>query len=259
MNAHGLRSMFSRQNAAPLTFFSLLLVVVVFGLTHSSATAVGGQKRPQMPSDEELRKDFNDDDLKAKDDSLVCKCRYATLLDSKQRSDPRVPAYVSGVQLLSGGGKYQGVHKIKRVQVTNRTSLTVVSVQVRVEVSYLNEPDKVLLEDTFPFADASIAPNDSEMVEIKTLYPPRLLKAVARGGELNGDFRIRISMEAVRFEDGSFWRRPAPAALLISPYPDQSPSLRFPEIASLNADIAPPLRRSDAKQADVGRCAGSRG
>jgi len=257
--------MFSRRNAAPLTFFFLLIVVVVFGLTtsvvQSSVTAGGGSgqdnQRPPHPSDEELRKDFNDDDLKTKDDKLVCKCTYGTLLDSKQRNDPRVPAYVHSIQIVSGGGKYQGIHKIKRVQVTNKTSLTVVSVQVRVEVVTYDEQDKILLEDVLPFVNVSVAANDTQLVEIQTLYPPRLLKALAKGGELNGDFRIRISMEAVRFEDGSFWRRrPTPAALLIPLYLDQSPSLRFPDIASLAAHIAPPIRSSDTKRADMGRCTG---
>lgn len=109
MNAHRLRPMFSRQNVVPSTFFFLLIVVVIFGLTHSSATAGGGSvqgnQRPPFMSDEELKKQFNDDDLKEKDDKFTCKCTYGTLLDSKM-GDPSVPAYVRGIELLSGGGKY---------------------------------------------------------------------------------------------------------------------------------------------------------
>jgi hypothetical protein len=221
MNAYLNRSMLRRQNVVPCIFFLLLIVVVGFGLTQSSATAGGGNgqgnQRPPFPSDEELKKDFNDDDLKEKDNKPAGHCTYTTLLDSKM-GDPSVPAYVRGIQIVSGGGKYQGIHKIKRVQVANRTSLTIVSVQVRVEVGPLVGIEKinVLLEDVLPFADASVAPNDSQVVEIQTLYPPRLLKALAKGGELNGDFGIRIGVEAVRFEDGSFWRRPEPAASLKS-------------------------------------------
>lgn len=261
MNTHSLRSMFSRRNAAPLTLFFLLIVVVVFGLTQSSATAVGGQgnQRPPMPSDEELRKDFNDDDLKEKDNKPTGKWSYGTLLDDKQMNDPRVPAYVRSIQIVSGGGKYQGIHKIKRVQVTNKTSLTVVSVQVRFEIVPFNEQDKVLLEDVFPFVNVSIVANDTQVVEIQTLYVPKLLKTLAKGSELNGDFAIRISMEAVRFADGSFWRRPTQAALLIPLYLDQSPSLRFPDLASLATHIAPPIQSPDAKRADSALCTGSRG
>ena len=257
MNAHSLLRIFSRRNVAPFTFFFLLAVVAVTaGVVQSSATADGGSgQRPPFMSDEELKKQFNDDDLKEKDDKFACKCTYGTLLDSKM-GDPSVPAYVRGIELLSGGGKYQGIHKIKRVQVANRTPQTIVSVQVRVEVVYFNEQDKILLEDVFPFASASIASNASEVIEIKTLYPPRLLKALARGGELKGDFGIRIGVQAVRFADGSFWSRPEPAALLTSPYLNQSPVLRFPELASLSAFIIPPLRSSDTKWADMGRCSG---
>ena len=261
MNAHGFRSVLSRRNLAPLTAFFLLSLVVICGLMAStaqtSATAGGSGQRPPFMSDEELKKQFNDDDLKEKEDKFTCKCTYGTLLDSKM-GDPSVPAYVRSIELLSGGGKYRGIHKIKRVEVANRTSKTIVSVQVRVEVGPSVGIDKieVLLEDVFPFANASIAPNASEVIEIKTLYPPRLLKALARGGELNGHYGIRMGVQAVRFADGSFWSRPEPAALLIFPYLDQSPVLRFPELASLTAHIAPPLRSSDTKRADVARCTG---
>ncbi|MDQ5836770.1 MAG: hypothetical protein M3379_08335 [Acidobacteriota bacterium] len=155
-----------------------------------------------------------------------------------------MPAYVSGIQLVSGGGKYQGINKIKRVQVKNRTSQTIVLVQVRIEVFNFNEPEKVLLEDEFPFANASIAPNSSQVVEIKTLYPPKLLKALAKGGELNGKFVIRMGMQAVRFADGSFWKQPVSSAQLKSPYLDQPLDFRFPDGAPM------PFR----KQGENGSC-----
>jgi hypothetical protein len=197
----------------------LRIIFTVFALVAAFAPAAGafssvkawgggggGAQRPPFTSDEELKKQFNDDDLKAKDDKPGGKWGYSTLLDSK-KDDPSVPAYVRGIELLSGGGKYQGVNKIKRVEVTNRTSQAIVSVQVRVEVVSLDEPEKILLEDTFPFASASIEPNASRVVEVQALYPPRLLKTLAGDGELNGKFGIRIGVQAVRFADGTFWSR----------------------------------------------------
>lgn len=255
MHAHRFRSMLRHRHVAPFTLFFLLAVVAVFGFAHSSATAEGGRgQRPPHPSDEELKKDFNDDDLKTKDDKPAGKAGYTTLLDSR-KDDPSVPAYVRGIQLLSGGGKYQGIHKIKRVQIANRTSQTIVSVQVMVEVINLDEPGKILLEEEFPFANAPVAPNASEVIEINTLYPPRLLKVLARGGELNGKFGIRINVLAVRFADGTFWKRPPSVALLNSLYLDLSLGFRFPDLASLAVFIPPPLRSSDAKQAATSRCA----
>lgn len=259
MNTHSLRSLFSRQNVVPFTFFFLLIVVAVFGLAQSSATAGGGSgqgnQRPQHPSDEELRKDFNDDDLKTKNDKPAGNWSYATKLDSK-KDDPSAPAYVSGIQLLSGGGKYQGINKIKRVEVTNRSSQTIVLVQVMAEVFNSNEPKKVVLGDALPFANASIAPSTSQVVEIKTLHPPRMLKALAKNGELYGHFGIRISVQEVRFADGTFWRQPVTSALLQSPYLNQSLDFRFPDLASLTAHIAPPLRSPDTNRADMARCTG---
>jgi hypothetical protein len=257
-----LTSAFDRRdtrNAAPFTLFFLFIVVFIFGLTQSSATASGGSgQRPQHPSDEELKKDFDDDDLKTKDDKPGGNWTYATKLDSK-KDDPSAPAYVSGIQLLSGGGKFQGINKIKRVEVTSRSSQAIVLVQVIVEVFNSNEPKKVALEDSLPFVNASIAPNTSQVIEIKTLHPPRMLKALAKNGELYGHFGIRISVQEVRFADGTFWRRPVSSALLQFPYLDKSLDFRFPDLASLAVFIPPPLRSSTAKRADMTRCAGEPG
>jgi hypothetical protein len=81
------------------------------------------------------------------------------------------------------------------------------------------------------------------------------LKALAKDGELNGNFVIRMSVQAIRFADGTFWKRPEPAAELIPPYLDKALGLRFPDLASLSALIAPPLRSSDTKRANTSRCA----
>ena len=262
MNAHSFRSLFGRQNVVPFTAFCSLIIVVVFGLTagvaQSSATASGGsgsgaQKPPFMPS-EDLSKEFNDDDLKVKDEKARGKWGYTTLLDMKQKNDPSLPAYVNGIQLLSGGGKYQGITKIKRVQVKNRSPQTIVSVQVRFEVTYFDKPEKILLEDTFPLVNVSIAPNVSEVVEVQTLYPAKMLKALAKNGELYGHFGLRMSVQEIRFADGSFWRRPEPLASLKSPYHDNSPSYRFPPIAFIALNVFPPLRSPANNQINMTPC-----
>ncbi len=261
MKTHSLRSLFSRRNAAPFIIIFLLAGIVVCGFTvstgQSSAEAsVGngrGNQKPPFTSPEDLAKEFNDDDLKVKGDQPGGKWRYSTLLDSKM-NDSLVPAYVSGIQLLSGARKHAGVTKLKRVQIKNRSSQTIVSVQVRVEVVYFDEPEKILLEDTFPLVNVSIAPDAYQLVEIQTLYPAKMLKALAKEGNLYGHFGIRMGVQEVRFADGSFWRRPESLALLKSPYLEQSLDFGFPDLASLATYIRPPIRGSDIKWADMTQC-----
>jgi hypothetical protein len=88
---------------------TLLALITPFASTAGTVSSVeacsgseSGAQRPPFPSDAELKKDFDDDDLKAKDDKPGGKWGCGTLLDSK-RDDPSAPAYVSGIQLLSGG------------------------------------------------------------------------------------------------------------------------------------------------------------
>src|SRR5205085_1122524 len=78
----------------------------------------------------------------------------------------------------------------------------------------------------------------------------------AKDGELNGKFGIRMGVQAVRFADGSFWRRPVSSALLKSSYLDQSLDFRFPTLASLEPYIPAPLRSPDTKWPDMARCTG---
>ena len=212
MNAQRLRSMFSRQNLVPFTSFFLLIVVVVFGFaagvaqspaTVGSGSGHGIQKPPFMPS-EDIAKEFDEEDLKVKDDKPGGEWTYSTLLDFNQKNDPSAPAYVSGIQLLSGAGNHTGITKIKRVQIKNKSSQTIVSVQVRFEVFNFNEPEKILLEDSFPLVNVSIAPDAYQVVEVQTLHPARMLKALAKKRELYGEFSIRMGVQEARFANCTF-------------------------------------------------------
>lgn len=60
------------------------------------------------------------------------------------------------------------------------------------------------MEDTFPWVNVSIAPGAPQVVEIKALYPAKMLKALAKNGELYGNFGLRIGVQEIRFADGSF-------------------------------------------------------
>ena|SRR2546423_190677 len=165
---------------------------------------------------EDIKKDFNDDDLKVKEEKARGKWGTALDSDASQFNDSSVPLVVSGIQSLSGGGKYSGIVKIKRVKVINRSSRIVNSIQLRWTVANLDDPEKVLSEDTTPFVNIWIEANSSQVIEIPTLYPALMLKTLAKDGELYGQFQITIGIQESRFADGSFWRRQEPVAYLKS-------------------------------------------
>src|SRR5947209_13913330 len=68
---------------------------------------------------EDIKKEFNDDDLKVKEEKPRGKWSFATLLDTSQFEDSSIPVVVGGIQSLSGGGKHLGITKIKRVEIKN--------------------------------------------------------------------------------------------------------------------------------------------
>lgn len=251
MKAHNRRPILRRQNFVLLTTLFLFWLVAVCGFmvgaARSSAAVdgvMGGNiQSPAIPgpTGEDIKKEFNDDDLKVKGEKPRGKWGFTTLPDTGQLKDSSLPAYVNGIQLLSGGGKHIGITKIKRVQVVNRSSKIVNSVQLRWAVVSLDDQEEVLSEDTPPSVNVWVEAKSSQVIEIPTLYPVRMLKPLAKNGELYGRFQITIGVQEVRFADGSFWRRQEPIALLKSVYLAQPLDGRFPSLASLVPDIIPLL------------------
>lgn len=248
MNTHGLRSMFSRQNVVPVTLFFLLFIVVVFGFTavteQSAAKEEATSQQPKRmpdPTGQDVEKEFSDEDLKVKGEKPRGKWGFTTLPDTSQLKDPSLAVHVTGVQLLTGGGKYLGVTKIKRVRVENISSKILNSVQLRWTITSLDDRDKVLAEGTTPFANIWVEANISQVIEIQTLYPTQLLKHVAKNSEIHGEFALVIGLQEARFDDGTFWRRQGPIALWKSFYLDQSIGGKFPSLASLVPDLVPLL------------------
>lgn len=225
MHAHSFRLTLRRRDVVSFTLFFLLVAVVVCGFTasteRSSAEAsVGNERGDQRPPEisnsnlEDVKKDFGDDDLKVKDQKkLRGKWDFGLGPDMDQFNDASVLVAVGGIQSLSGGGKYAGVIKVKRVKIKNRSAKAVNSVQLRWKITSLDDPAKVLLEGTTPFANFWVEADSSQVIEIPTIYPVLLFKPLAKDGELNGRFNLTIGVQEARFADGSFWGRQEAAGL----------------------------------------------
>lgn len=217
--------MLSRRHAVPFTIFSLLAAVVICGFAvntvPSSAEASAGNGRGnQLPPEfakttiEDIKKDFNDDDLKVKDQKPRGKWDYGLGPDMDQFNDASVPVAVGAVQSLSAGGKYAGVVKVKRLEIKNRSPKAVNSVHLRWKITSLDNPAKVLLEGTIPFVNFWAEANSSQVIQIPTVYPSLLFKPLAKDGELNGHFRLTIGVQEAYFADGSLWKGPSAGSLV---------------------------------------------
>jgi hypothetical protein len=241
MNTHDLRSKISHQNAASFMIFVILAVIVVCGFMasagQSSAEAsVGGGRGNQIPPEFNPNpdKEFNDDDLKVKAEKKPGGVwDISVSLDREQFYDYSVPVAVSTVQTMSGKGKYAGVVKIKRLEITNRRAKAVNSAQFRWRITKLDDPSKVLLEGTTAFINFWVEADSTKVVEIPTIYPIHLFKTLAKEGDLNGEFNLTLGVQEARFADGSLWRGPAPAVLSNFLYYDQPVAERFPSLASI--------------------------
>lgn len=263
MNAYSLRSLFGQRNAVS---FILLAVIAVCGLTAGTMqptveASVGQGRGNQLPPEfasqtaEDARKDFSDDDLKVKEQKKPRgQWDFGLGYDKEQFNDASVPVAVGAVQSLSGGGRYAGVVKIKRVEIRNRSAKAVNSVQLRWKITSLNDPSKVLLEDILPLVNFWVEANSSKVIEIPTIYPILLFNPLAKDGELNDRFDLTIGMQEARFADGSFWRRQENVAYLKVLDPYRALESRFPSLASLTPGLIPPRAGTSDEQINTSPC-----
>lgn len=265
MHAHTSRTMLRPQNSVPCTSLLLLVSIIVFGLTMSTAPssakegAAGSniQLPPGVPgpTGEDIAKEFNDDDLKMKGEKPRGKWGFATVFDRGQLESSSIPVAVSGIQSLSGAGRHHGITKIKRIELRNRSPKIVNSVQLRWTLAPLDDPEKVLSEGATQFANIWVEANSSKVVEIPTLYPALLLNSLAKDGVLDGRFKLTIGVQETRFADGSFWRRQETAAYLKFLDPYRALESRFSSLASLVPGIIPPRAGTSDEQINTSPCA----
>ena len=227
------------QTLQRYSLFSLF-IVLVSSVVALSGLASNTVQSPIKEGNEDIKKDFNDDDLKVKEEKVNGKWGIALAHDTSQFNDSSLPVVISGIQSLTGGGKYLGVAKIKRVTITNRSSKIVNSIQIRWTVAKLDEPEKILLERTTPFIYTAVEGDASQVIEIPALHYSRMIKPLAKNGEVYGQFLITMGMQEARFADGSFWKRDGPVAYLKFLYTNYFLGSDFPPTASLAPDIVPP-------------------
>ncbi|HEX8500753.1 MAG TPA: hypothetical protein VF659_09190 [Pyrinomonadaceae bacterium] len=186
-------------------------------MQHSAEASAGNGRGLQIPpefNNPNPEKEFDADDLKVKEQKKPRgQWDVSIATDQEQFYDVSVPVVVSIVQSLSGQGKYAGVVKVKRLEIKNRSSRAVNSVQLRWKIFSFDDPSKVLLEGATPFVNFWAEAESAKVVEIPTIYPVHLFHPLARDGELKGQFKLTIGVQEVRFADGTFWGRQEAADL----------------------------------------------
>lgn len=218
-----------RANLISLTVLFLVGIVLTLGFAASTA---------QMPDQGKKKKVFADDDLK--EGKVRGIWQVVTDFDQSQLDDPAVPVVVDAIKMSSGHSKYAGLMKIDEVGVKNRGPKAVKSLQLRWAFVAFNEPDGALLEGYTPLFDVKLEANASRRFDIPAIFFNREIKRLTKGGELHGDFYLRVGVQEVRFADGSLWQRRTPGGAVKSKYLNPTSSGRFPTLAALNPDAGRP-------------------
>jgi hypothetical protein len=170
-------------------------------------------EQSQAPQERQV---FTEDDLAVQ--KVRGKWDVSARPDFEQKNDPSAPVVVEGLSTYSGGGKYVGLHKIKTVEVRNRSQQAVASLQLSwavhtaVEQGGFFAPGAVVLEGSTPFFDVKVAPLGFRRAEIPPIFFNKIIKPLLKNGELHGGFYVVVGVREVRFADGSLWQKPPAAA-----------------------------------------------
>lgn len=153
---------------------------------------------------------FSDEDLKEK--KVGGKWTFSARPDLEQKNDPSTPLVVKGVATFSGQGKYTGLHKIRMVEIQNRSLKAVQSLQLRWTIAAAEDLGMALLEGFTPPFNAMVEADKTETLSIPPIFFNQIIKPLLKDGELHGDIYIVVGAQEVRFTDGSVWQRPKSVA-----------------------------------------------
>ena len=202
----------------------ILLTVSALVCAALALPAHGGTDEGFGQASAEKKKVFTEEDLKV--EKLDGKWSVQCAPDPKQADDFSVPVYVKGTNMFWGTGKYLGRAKVPEVMLENRGPRPTQAMQLRWAVVGVDDPETILLEGVTPSFEAEVEPFTSALVDTPEIYFNKILKPLRKEDGLNGQFRLLVGVQEVRFSDGTTWQQTQRLAFSKTSYLHGGPEAR---------------------------------
>ncbi|HEX8139905.1 MAG TPA: hypothetical protein VF544_20260 [Pyrinomonadaceae bacterium] len=99
--------------------------------------------------------------------------------------------------------------RITKVALFNRSSKPVESLKLGWYLTTARDKNTVLKHGQTPFITPSggLPLNVEREIEFNVFSFGKVARLLAKNGALNGDFRVQVVVDEIRYEDGSTWTR----------------------------------------------------
>lgn len=136
----------------------------------------------------------------------------AAATDASQRTSDDVPVVIDRVSSLLGQGKFVNLI-VRQVTLLNRTPKSVREVKLGWKLVTAQDEDATMLQGSTPFFAVSIFRMTRQNVDIPPIDFAQLIKPLLKQGAIDGRFLLKVSVNEVRFTDGSAWKDQAKKTL----------------------------------------------
>ena len=200
-----------KHSTALTTLLSILFILIVMSLgSRNSATQSAIENNiPQETTSNTLQKRTRSDEtaefIKDGPQGPRGLWSVAARPDPAQLSDLNMPVILVSTQSMAGQGKWANVI-VSRGAFQNKSAKAVKNIQLRwVLRSIYNSSE--FLQGSTPMFEMQLFAASTKQKKIPFVNFAKIARPLFKSGQLNGEYLLELSVEAVRFEDGETWKQ----------------------------------------------------
>lgn len=125
--------------------------------------------------------------------------------DPAQLSDLNMPVILVSTQSMAGEDRWANV-VVSKGAFENRSAKAVKNVQLRWDLRSTDNSSEFLQGST-PMFEMQLFAGNTRLKKIPFVNFAKIARPLFKNGQLNGEYLLTLSVEAVRFEDGETWKQ----------------------------------------------------
>jgi len=185
------------------------LIITSLGARNSATKTTIGNGIPQQPTSRTLqtrsRSDETAEFIKEGPQGPPGLWGVAARPDLNQLNDANVPVILVSTRSMIGEGKWANLI-VSRGGFQNRSAKTVKNIQLKWVLKSIYNNAEVLQGST-PIFEIQLLAASTKVKRIPFVNFAKIARPLFKLGELNGEYLLELSVEAVRFEDGATWKQ----------------------------------------------------
>jgi len=200
-----------KHSTALTVLFSILftLIVMTLGSRHSATQSAIENSIPQETASSTLQRRTKSEEtaefIKDGPQGPAGLWGVAARPDPAQLGDFNMPVILVSTQSMAGKGKWANLI-VSRGAFQNRSAKAVSNIQLRWVLRSIDDSSEFLQGSTSMFEMRLLAAS-TKLKRIPFINFAKIARPLLKEGQLNGEYLLELSVEAVQFEDGGLWKQ----------------------------------------------------